>query len=112
MRVAIPCEKEKVAPHFGRCESYAIFDIKNGTVVRKEIIANPGHEPGFLPKFLAERRVQKVICYGIGPRAMQLFESFGIEVIAGAEGNIDEVIKEFIEGKLKSDFSKCEHLSE
>lgn len=112
MRVAIPCEKEKVAQHFGRCESYAIFDIEGGKILNKEIIANPGHEPGFLPKFLADRGVQKVICCGIGPRAVQLFESFGIEVFAGVEGNVNKVIKEFIEGKLKSDFSKCEHFSE
>ena len=109
MRVAIPCENNRVAQHFGRCPGYAIFDIEEGKIIKKEIIANPGHEPGFLPKFLAEKGVQKIICCGIGPRAVQLFESLGIEVIAGVEGNIEEAIREFIEGKLKSDFSKCEH---
>ena len=109
MRVAIPCDDNRVAQHFGRCPSYAIFDIEKGKIIKKEIIANPGHEPGFLPKFLAEKGVQKIICCGIGPRAVQLFESLGIEVIAGVEGNIEEAIREFIEGKLKSDFSKCEH---
>ncbi len=109
MRIAIPCDKSRVASHFGRCEGYAIFDIEDRRILRKEVIANPGHEPGFLPEFLAEKGVQKIICCGIGPRALQLFESLGIEVIAGVEGSVDEVIREFIEGKLKGDFSKCEH---
>jgi predicted Fe-Mo cluster-binding NifX family protein len=109
MRIAIPCDENRVAQHFGRCPSYAIFDVENGKIIKKEIIASPGHEPGFLPKFLAERGVQKLICCGIGPRALQLFESFGIEVIAGVEGDLEQVIRKFIGGKLQSDFSKCEH---
>ncbi len=109
MRVAVACDSGKVALHFGRCECYVIFDIENGKIVKKEIVPNPGHKPGFLPEFLAKKGVQKVICCGIGPRAVQLFESFGIEVIAGAEGDVNEIIRKFLAGRLKSDFSRCEH---
>ena len=49
MRTAISTDGDRVAPHFGRCEAYTIVDIEEAEVVSREHIANPGHEPGFLP---------------------------------------------------------------
>jgi len=112
MRIAIPCDGEKVAEHFGRCEKYAVFDVEDGKILRKEIVESPEHRPNFLPRFLAEKGVQKLICCGIGPKALGLFEEFGIEVIAGVEGKVGEVIEAHNAGKLKSSTSKCEHFEQ
>ena len=109
MKVAISVDGEQVSMHFGRCESYVVFEEENGELKGKEKIANPGHAPFFLPKFLAEKGVKKMICNGIGPRAIGEFERLGVEVISGINGQVDEVIERYLKGGLKSAGSTCEH---
>ncbi len=109
MKIAISCDGEKVSAHFGRCEKYILFEEEGGELKGKDETPNPGHEPFFLPKFLNERGVQKIICSGIGPRAVGLFNELGIEVIPGIEGEIDEVIEKYLKGELKPGESTCNH---
>ena len=52
MKIAVASEQQNVATHFGHCENFNIFDVENGKIVKSEIVANPGHKPGFLPVFL------------------------------------------------------------
>lgn len=109
MRVAVASENGEVAQHFGRCPEYVLYDVENGKVVGKSVVTNPGHEPGFLPRFLAERAVNCVIAGGMGPRAEQLFRQQGIEVITGVTGSVDRVISDYIAGRLRPGGSFCDH---
>ncbi|PIW17119.1 MAG: hypothetical protein COW34_05330, partial [Armatimonadetes bacterium CG17_big_fil_post_rev_8_21_14_2_50_66_6] len=77
-----------VAGHFGRCESYTIANIDGGVVRSQEEVRSPGHTPGALPVFLAERGVTCVIAGGMGPRAANLFAAQGIDVLTGVQGTI------------------------
>ena len=52
-KIAVAQDGDSVSPHFGHCESYAIFQIENGAAVRLDDMENPGHEPGKLPLHLA-----------------------------------------------------------
>ena len=107
MKIAIPTESGNVSEHFGRALEFTIVDIKNNKIVNKEVIPNPGHVRGFIPKFLHEKGVKYVITGGIGWRAIEIFKKFGVEVIVGVRGRIEEVLKKFIEGKLVSGESLC-----
>lgn len=107
MRFAIPTDGEFVSPHFGRCPTFTIVDIEDNKVIKKEILNNPGHSPGFLPEFLHNKGVNCVICGGIGQRAIGFLKQYGIEVIVGIEGKINDVIEKLIEGKLVSGKSLC-----
>jgi len=108
-KIAISTDGDQVAPHFGRCPSYTLFEINEKSVANKEVIDNPGHEPGFLPVFLAERGVTCIIAGGMGPRAQMLFGQRGIESIIGITGKVDEVIETYLRGELESGESMCEH---
>jgi len=55
MRVAISTEGKNVAVNFGRCPEFTLADIENSKVVKKEIIKNLGHQPGYIPQFFLER---------------------------------------------------------
>lgn len=109
MIVAIADESGSVARHFGRCPGYAIFEIKGDRVAGKKEIANPGHEPGFLPRYLADMGVECMIAGGMGHRAQTLFAENGIATYVGIEGPVDEVIQNFIAGILQSGDSTCDH---
>ncbi|PKP54721.1 dinitrogenase iron-molybdenum cofactor, partial [Candidatus Atribacteria bacterium HGW-Atribacteria-1] len=72
-----------------------------------EEINNPGHQPAFLPNFLAERGVKYIICGGMGRRAQGLFAEKEIIPIVGVTGKVTEVIDKFVQGKLEAGESLC-----
>lgn len=109
MKIAISTDGGSVSAHFGRCPSYTIAEIRDGKIVGKEEIPNPGHEPGFLPGYLAQRGVQAIIAGGMGPRAQSLFADKGIEVIVGVAGPVDEVLDRYLQGTLERGEDQCEH---
>ena len=108
-KVAISTDGDQVAAHFGRCQVYTIVEIADGTVCSRELLANPGHEPGFLPGYLAERGVTCIVAGGMGPRAQMLFDQHGIETIVGIVGDVDEAIQALLRGELESGQSTCDH---
>ena len=107
MKIAISTDSEKVSEHFGRCPEFTIVEIEDNKIKNKKIIENPGHMTGFLPKFLKEQGVSYVIAGGAGFRAQELFEQFGIKLIIGIQGKVNDVIKGFIKGKLKQGEDLC-----
>ena len=107
MRVAISTDGCFVSAHFGRCPSFTIIDIDGNKVIRKEIVDNPGHQPGFIPQFLHQKGVNCIICGGMGMRATGFFEELGIETIVGVSGKIEDVIEQLQNKTLKGGESLC-----
>ncbi|MBN1155552.1 NifB/NifX family molybdenum-iron cluster-binding protein [candidate division KSB1 bacterium] len=107
MKIAISTDNGRVSAHFGRCPEFTIIDIENSQISNKEVIANPGHHPGYLPDFLHERGVEVMIAGGAGTRAQMLFEQKNIHMILGVEGQIDIVIDQLCKGELKGGESLC-----
>jgi predicted Fe-Mo cluster-binding NifX family protein len=112
MRYAIPVTNGKLAAHFGHCEHFAFIDIdpERGAILRKEIVASPGHEPGMLPLWLAEEGVCAVIAGGMGSRAQALFQENRIEVIVGAtEEDPEQIVLDHLRGGLAVGDNLCDH---
>ena len=109
MKIAISTDGNSVSAHFGRCASYTIVEIADGKVLKRDIIPNPGHSPGFLPGFLAQRGVEVIVAGGMGPRAQGLFAENGIRTVIGVQGPVDEVIDLYLQGRLAPGQSLCDH---
>jgi len=107
MKVAISTDSGKVAEHFGRCPQFTIAEIENGKIVKKEVIENPGHATGFLPKFFNEQGVKIVVAGGAGMRAQQFFEDFGIKLVVGVSGSVDNALQALAKGKLEGGEGNC-----
>jgi predicted Fe-Mo cluster-binding NifX family protein len=107
MRIAISTDGDYVSAHFGRCPSFTLVDIENGKTVRQEMLANPGHEPGFIPRFLHREGAECIVCGGMGARATSIFSEFGIETILGVGGKVADVISQFEKGILQGGDSLC-----
>lgn len=113
MRVAVASDGTIVSGHFGHCEGFTLYDVDNVEVVSKTFVENPGHRPGYLPVFLKEKKANVIIAGGMGETAQDLFIENGIEVVVGAQGYADEIVKKYIGGMLKSTGSVCkEHTHE
>jgi predicted Fe-Mo cluster-binding NifX family protein len=109
VKVAVATDNGMVAGHFGRCPEYTLADVDAGQITGSTVIPNPGHEPGFLPRFLAGKQVNAIICGGMGPRAQQLFADENIEVWMGVAGPVAAVIADFAAGRLARGVSTCDH---
>lgn len=111
MIIAIASEGNMVAGHFGHCEGFTIFKSENNIITTSEFVANPGHKPGFLPVFLHEKGVNVIISGGMGAGAIDIFNEKGIEVVTGAQGNVEAVANKYLQGELQSTGSVCrEHM--
>lgn len=107
--IAVPSEGEHIAQHFGHCPEFTIIESEGNKVIKKETISNPGHRPDFLPKYLNELAVDVVLAGGMGSRAVNLFQSNGIEVITGASGTVDQAVNLYLENKLETGNNVCDH---
>lgn len=111
IRLAVAADNEVVAAHFGRCQKYIIFDILDNEIVSRQTLTNPGHEPGFLPEYLHGFGVTCLITGGMGNKAKDLFNQKNIDLIVGVEGNIEEVVSDFLSKKLAPGIygNTCDH---
>ncbi len=111
MKIAVTYENENVFPHFGRTESFKVYDVEDGKVVPSEIISSGGAGHEALAGFLAGRNIDALICGGMGDGAQAALFEAGIEVCAGAEGNADAAVEAFLKGELKDSGVNCDHHS-
>jgi len=112
MLIAIPVADGKLAMHFGHCEEFAILDVdsEKKTVSRKELIKAPAHQPGLLPRWLAERGVDIVIAGGMGRRAQDLFAAQDIRLAMGAPAEEPETLAlAYVNGTLQTGPNICDH---
>lgn len=109
MKVAVSTDSGQVSAHFGRCQEYTLAEVNEGKVSSKTVIPNPGHEPCFLPRLLAEQGVKAIICGGMGPHAQGLFARQEIDTWLGASGPVDAVLDAFARGRLSRGESTCDH---
>lgn len=106
-KIAVAQDGGSVSPHFGHCESYAIFQIENGTAVRLEDMENPGHEPGKLPLHLAGTGITTVLAGGIGQRALAHLQENGVTVIRSVSGDVNAAAVAYAAGTLVSGEDSC-----
>lgn len=107
MKVAVACEGSIVSGHFGHCQNFMIYDVEDHKVVGQESLMNPGHKPGFLPKFLKEQNAEVIIAGGMGAKAVTLFNQENIEVVTGAMGLAKDVILSYLNGSLETTGDVC-----
>jgi predicted Fe-Mo cluster-binding NifX family protein len=107
MKIAVASSNNSVAQHFGHCEGFYVFEEERGKVIDTKFYQNPGHKPGILPKYLADLEVTTIIAGGMGGAAIDLFNGNNIEVIVGASGDVEGIVKEYLGGNLKSTGSIC-----
>jgi predicted Fe-Mo cluster-binding NifX family protein len=112
MRIAIPLSNGKLSAHFGHCERFAMVDVNptEKKILKREDIEAPPHEPGLLPRWLAERGATVIIAGGIGHRARELFAEQGIQVLTGAPADTPEqLVADHLSGTLQTGENVCDH---
>jgi len=112
MKYAVPVSRGVVSAHFGHCEQFALIDVDEAKkqILKKELVNSPGHEPGLLPQWLAEKGVGLVIAGGMGSRAQGLFQQNNIGVINGImESDPEKAVLSYLNGILATGANTCDH---
>ena len=109
MKIAVTYDNGEVFQHFGKTESFKIYNVEDNTVVSSEVIGSNGTGHGALAGLLAEQGINVLICGGIGGGAQAALTEAGIELCAGAQGNTDQVVEAYLKGELESSGVNCDH---
>ena len=115
-RIALATEDNQgltgqISQHFGRCPYYLIVDVEGLEIEKTESVDNPyynSHAPGMVPQFINEQGVNVMIAGGMGPRAIDMFTSLGIEAVSGATGNVGNVLQAYLKGEITG-VEDCRH---
>jgi predicted Fe-Mo cluster-binding NifX family protein len=110
--IAIPVVNGEVSAHFGHAEQFSLItlDPASGSITSTEEKTPPPHEPGVLPQWLREQKVDVVLAGGMGQRARSLLEQHGIRVVVGIEPAAPEaIVKKWQDGTLETGDNICDH---
>ena len=111
-RIAVTYENGEVFQHFGHTEEFKVYEVEDGRILSSEIIGSNGSGHGALAGLLNEKKIDVLICGGIGGGAQAALAECGIELCAGASGNADEAVKAYLNGELINTGANCNHHGE
>lgn len=109
MKIAVTYDNGNIFQHFGRTESFKVYEVEGNKVVSSEVIGSNGVGHGALAGLLSEQSVDVLICGGIGGGAQQALAEAGVELVAGAEGDVDQAVEAYLRGELISTGANCDH---
>ena len=100
MKIAVTYEAGQIFQHFGHTGAFKVYDVKDGEVVKSEVVDTNGSGHGALAGMLLEAGVDVLICGGIGGGAVNALNMVGIEIYAGNSGDCDEAVENLLAGNL------------
>lgn len=109
MKIAVTYENGEVFQHFGQTENFKVYEVEENRIISSDVIGSNGIGHGALAGLLAEQDIEVLICGGIGGGAQSALMEAGITLVAGAEGNTDDVVAAYLRGELVSTGANCDH---
>lgn len=110
MKVAVPTRENSVDDHFGHCEAYTIFTInENKTIEKAEILPSPagcGCKSN-IAAVLNEMGVSVMLAGNMGNGALNVLNSYGIDVYRGCSGNVNQLVEVFLQGEVDDSGEGC-----
>ena len=111
MKIAVPTkENNQVDAHFGHCEFYTIYTISDqNKVINEERMDSPqgcGCKSNIAETFKQEG-IKIMLAGGIGDGAINKLSLHGINVIRNCQGDVSELIEQYLAGAVKDSGSTC-----
>jgi predicted Fe-Mo cluster-binding NifX family protein len=100
MKVAIPQFESRVSPHFDFASKVLIATVEDGKAIKKELHSLIDLNALRRSAFLQKQGVEVVICGGISNFSVRLLWGNGIKVVAMIAGEAEQVLDQFLRGKL------------
>lgn len=111
-KIAVTYENGQVFQHFGKTENFKVYEVEDNKVISSEVIGSNGAGHGALAGLLSGQSIDVLICGGIGGGAQAALQEAGIELCAGATGDVDEAVEKYLNGELVNAGVTCDHHGE
>ena len=111
LKVAVPTRDGVVDDHFGHCAYYTVYTVINQMVVGSETLPSPqgcGCKSN-IASVLEEMGVKVMLVGNMGQGAKNVLERHNIAVIRGCSGPVEELVKNYLEGKVSDSGEGCGH---
>lgn len=102
MRVAVPVWEKRVSPVFDTARKLTVVDIEEKVPASRLILPLVESFPSRRAQLLRIWGVEISICGGISHYLARLITAYGIRVIPGVRGDIEEVLRAFLRGQILS----------
>lgn len=109
MKIAVTYDNGEVFQHFGKTENFKVYEVEDNKIISSEVISSNGSGHGALAGVLADQGVNVLICGGLGGGAQTALAEAGIEVCAGAAGDTDKAVQDYLDGTLEDAGVTCDH---
>ena len=112
MKIAVPTRNDIVDEHFGHCEYYTIFTInEDKSIASSEVLPAPqgcGCKSN-ITEILQQKGVTMLLAGNMGTGALNVLNRFGISVIRGCSGDINDVVEAYLKGEIVDSQESCSH---
>jgi predicted Fe-Mo cluster-binding NifX family protein len=120
MRIVVPVLDERnlnaqLSQHFGRAPYFAVVDIEeDGRVSNQMTIVNTSEHFGGVghpPDRIIQLKPNALITYGMGPRALRIFQSARVAVLRTNANTVREVVAAYNNDELEELTEGCHQAS-
>jgi predicted Fe-Mo cluster-binding NifX family protein len=115
-RIVIPVVDESgldaaLSEHFGRAPYFAVIELdSNGHVVNQKTVPNTSEHfggTGHPPERILQFKPNALITYGMGPRALNIFQEAGVAVLRANTNMVKGVINAYKNEELEELTEGC-----
>ena len=117
-RIVVPVSEDKgidacLSQHFGRAPFFAVVDLDEaGNVVGQSTIANTSEHfggVGLPPDRILQLKPNALVTYGLGPKALRMFQDAGVAVLRTEANTVREVVNAYNSNRLQELTEGCHH---
>ena len=111
MKIAAPTRNGRIDGHFGQCELYTVFTVEEKRILKTEILPSPqgcGCKSGIAAD-LSAMGVTLMLAGNMGEGAVQKLAFSGIQVVRGCHGDVNQVVRDWLDGKISDNGQSCAH---
>ncbi len=115
MKVVIPTEDatgKTISGHFGRAPYFAWFQVEDGDIKESGVVPNTSDHfggTGSPPEKVRSLGADALITMGMGMKAINLFQGYGLAVLKATSAISTDNVREFTEGRLEELTEGCLH---
>ena len=117
VRIVIPVQAlggldRQLSGHFGRAPYFAVLDLDDdGTIVEQSTIANTSEHFGGVghpPDRILQLNPDALITYGMGPRALTIFQNAKVAVLSTRANRVREAVQAYLNNELTELTEGCQ----
>jgi predicted Fe-Mo cluster-binding NifX family protein len=118
IKIVIPVEDKnelnaRISQHFGRAPYFAAVELdKKGEVTKIEMVPNRSEHFGGMghpPDTIISLNPDAVLTYGMGPRALNIFQNANIAVLQANKSIVKDLIEAYNRDELVELTEGCHH---